>query len=463
LKRQFSISIRLTALFGTVFLVGWLFFGGAMWLTLKRTLHTEREQTLIRRMDRLQTLLLRDEGMASKDRYEDFRDFASATGNGLSEVFGADGQRVWPSPSGAAAAFRWPDAKQLTKEQFVEAQVSSQPYLIIQRPYVDSGKQLVLMAAAPEAGNLLLLSNFLHGMVTIAPVLLAISMVGGYWTSRRALLPVDRIATAARSISIRNLSERVPMPGSRDELQRLAETFNEMLARLDMAVRRLKQFTADASHELRGPISLTRTIAEVALRQPGHMDDTSRTALEGIVEESAKATILLEHMLELARADSGSVNMALEPVDLNEVAAESYRMATRMAEEKQIKLHLSPQSEVPQMVLGNASSLRRLAWILLDNALKYTQTGGSIRVSVGTQPERPSFSVQDDGMGIAEEDLPHIFDRFYRADPSRASVEGNGLGLAIAKWIVDIHRAHVVVTSRLGEGSSFTVEFSEYP
>jgi signal transduction histidine kinase len=283
-------------------------------------------------------------------------------------------------------------------------------------------------------------------------------MAGGYWTSRRALRPVDRITAAARSIGIRNLSERLPVAQSRDELQRLAETSNDMLERLEIAVRKLKQFTADASHELRGPLSLTRTIAEVALRNPA-ADPQSRAFFQEIVEESAKTTELLEAMLELARADTEPIDYALEQVDLGIILEEVCAMARTIAQERGIVVKLLPNYGSAPTLMGNAASLRRLLWILLDNAIKYTPTSGHVDVSIHTRLGSTVVEVVDNGIGIAGNDLPRIFDRFYRADPSRSQVEGNGLGLSIAKWIADLHRAQIHVSSQEGQGSSFSVVF----
>jgi signal transduction histidine kinase len=231
-----------------------------------------------------------------------------------------------------------------------------------------------------------------------------------------------------------------------------------MLQRLDSAVSQIKRFTADASHELRGPLSFTRTVAEVALRNP-NTDLDSRKAFEDIVEESAKAADLLEGMLTLARADSNSVDTVLEPVDLGAVVREACSLARPLAEGRNLTLSVSTASTSMVKVLGDFSSLRRLLWILLDNAIKYTPAPGQVDVALGTVSGRATLTVRDSGIGIAQSDLPHIFDRFYRADPSRSQVEGNGLGLAIAKWIADLHRADLLVDSAREEGSAFRVVF----
>ncbi|GGG97590.1 sensor histidine kinase [Silvibacterium dinghuense] len=458
MRRVISISTRLTVWFGVIFLAGWVLFGAAMWLNLQRNLSAERHLTLSRRIDRLQEMMRRNERAPAASRAGDFRDFATATGGGRAEVFRADGSVLWPSPS--STDFSWPPVGNVSSESFFSIHAEGQPYLVIERSFRDEAwGPLVLVAAAPQAANLELLAEFRHGMFTLAPVLLLISMAGGYWMSRRALGPVDRITVAVRSIGIRNLSERLPVSRSGDELERLAETCNDMLARLEVAVLKLKQFTADASHELRGPLSLTRTIAEVALRQPD-VDASSREALNAIIEESANAAVLLEQMLELARADSEPTSLILEPVDLAEIVADGCAMATTLGARKNIEVSLALGTSPALMVLGHASSLRRLLWILLDNALKYTPSFGHVRVSLENSAGHALLRVEDSGIGIAPGDVPRIFDRFYRADPSRAQVEGSGLGLSIAKWIADTHHAEIQVSSHEGQGSRFTVVFT---
>jgi len=447
-----SISLRLTFWFGCIFFAGWVLFGAAMWFNLKHTLTKDRYTTLSRRIDRLQSLLVATQKEPASDRVQDFRDFAHATGNGLSEVFRADGSRLYPSPSAAAAAFPWPVFSSNPGEQFAHVQADGGPYWVLVRPFTLGSEQLYLYAAAPEAGNLVVLEQFWKGLLASAPLLLLISSVGGYWLSRRALKPVDRITATARAISIRNLSERVPETQTGDELQRLVETCNAMLARLESAVNQIKQFTADASHELRGPLSFVRTVAEVALRNP-QADVLSRESFEEIVAETAKASALLEEMLTLARADAGGTDAVLEPQNLADVIQAACEIARPIATERSLRLSVLLADEKPVLVLGDFSALRRLLWILLDNALKFTQPDGEIEVAMQASGGQATVMVRDSGTGISEEDLPHIFDRFYRADPSRSDVEGSGLGLAIAKWIADLHHADLSVASQVQKGT----------
>jgi len=287
---------------------------------------------------------------------------------------------------------------------------------------------------------------------------LALAALGGYLLSRKALQPVDRITAATRSIGLGNLSERLPVPGTRDELQRLSETCNEMLGRLEAAVNEIKRFTADASHELRTPMSVIRTVAELALRNPA-ADTESRRAFAEIVEEAARTGRLLEEMLILARADDGSAQLSFEQVDLGQVIRVVSRKAELVAEARGHKLSVAAESDGPALIWGDYSTLQRLLWILLDNAVKYMNSPGNIAISLSRSAGKFTVAISDTGAGIPPGDLPHIFERFYRADRSRGHVEGSGLGLAIAKWIVGTHHAEITVASEEGKGAVFAVVF----
>lgn len=461
MTRRWSISLRLTAWFGGIFFLGWLLFGTAMWWNLKSTLVGERYRTLARREHRLEKLLnaTRDEPQAV--RAQKFTEFARATGHGLSEVLTAEtGANRFPLTV-AAQQFPWPKISGFGSESFQQVDWSGDAYWVLGRPFSVSHEHLYLLAAAPEAGNELVLGRFLTVLLASIPVLLLVSSAGGYFLSRRALLPVDRITASARSISITNLSQRLPVVQTGDELQRLAETCNDMLARLETAVGRIRQFTADASHDLRGPVSFIRTVAEVALRNP-HVAPVGREALSDIVDEAEKISALLENLLTLARADADRADVALVPLDLRSVVEEACEIARPLAAARQHILSVAPDMPAAVSVRGDAASLRRLFWILLDNAVKYTPSPGHIDVSLSSSAREVIVAVRDNGIGISAEDLPRIFDRFYRSDPSRSQVEGSGLGLSIAKWLAESQNGRLSVVSQLNAGSTFELVLPAY-
>jgi heavy metal sensor kinase len=452
-----SISLRLTIWFSSVFFAGLALFGAVMWLGLKDTLTSARSRTLERRADRLRDLLRDTEADTPDQRARKFQAFADATGGGLIEVFRTNGTRALPSPTAAAQAFPWPRIASTDGDKFSEVAFHGQPYLVLAHPFPGS-HALVACVAGPLENNRAVLSAFSAGLLWALPALLVISALGGYALSRKALQPVDQITAATRSISVSNLSGRLPVPKTGDELQRLSETCNAMLARLESAVKEIKRFTDDASHELRNPVSYVRTTAELALRNR-QIDAASRRAFEEIVAECGKANRLLKDMLTLARADAGNARLAFEPVDLVELVRAVCQKARLFAQEHGHTLSACFEEDCHATVWGDYSSLHRLLWILVDNAAKYTRAPGTIKVTVAAGRETVTVAVEDNGMGISAADLPHIFGRFYRADPSRSQVEGSGLGLSIATWIANVHQASLSADSKENAGSVFRIEF----
>jgi signal transduction histidine kinase len=257
------------------------------------------------------------------------------------------------------------------------------------------------------------------------PVLLLVASAGGYWLSRKAVAPVGEIARAAQSISEYELPKRLPILQTGDELQTLSETLNEMFDRLERAFKRVTQFTADASHELRTQVALMRTRTEIALRTQRSEADYRETIVR-IHQELERTSTLIENLMTLARADSGSEALPVASTNLNEVLLEISEPARLLAEGKSIRYE-QQFAETPIQISGNAPSLRRLFLILIDNAVKYTPCEGRISVVLDISDGVAVTEIRDTGVGISPTDLPHIFERFYRADASR-SRESGGAG-----------------------------------
>ncbi len=235
-------------------------------------------------------------------------------------------------------------------------------------------------------------------------------------------------------------------------------------APIEGSIEQMRRFMADAAHELRTPLTIVRSRAEVALQRPRSSDEYAE-ALRGIERESIRLGRIVEDLLTLARADAGQRPIARERVFLDDVALDAAEAARVIAERKSVRLEVLDFEEAP--VVGDASLLRQLGLILLDNAIKFTPPGGSVRVSVRTTPNgAPALVVSDTGVGIGADELPRIFERFYRGDPSRTRAdtsggptEGAGLGLSIAQWIAEEHRAVILVASTPGSGTEVTVQF----
>jgi heavy metal sensor kinase len=289
-----------------------------------------------------------------------------------------------------------------------------------------------------------------------APALLMLATLGGYWMSRRAIAPVALITNDARSIGVHNMSDRLAVPRSKDELQQLSETLNDMLGRIEKSVKQMRQFTADASHELRAPLTVIRTAAEFSLRRERTREDLLE-AMQTILHASERTTSLIDKLLTLARADSHQDEPALAPFDLGSLLREVSRDANILAASKQISVTARIPSQ-PVYIIGDQEALRQLCQILVENAIKYTVAGGSVSAEVSRTQEQATILVRDTGIGIAPADLPRIFDRFWRADKVRSRETGGvGLGLAIASSIVERHQGTIEVESELGRGSLFRV------
>ena len=415
-----------------------------------------RDRTLAHRALRLLDLVNVSADVSDEQTNARFAEFAEATPEGnLIHLLDMKGTRLLPKHP-APADFPWPSRTTGRGPHYEEVVYQGRYFRVYAKPIHHGAQAYCILVAGQLEDNRAFLARFSNGLLASIPAMMLFSALGGYWVSRRALRPLDRLTTAVRSISIGNLSGRLPVANTRDELQRLAVTCNGMLSRLEDSVSRIQRFTADASHELRSPISFMRTVAEVALRNP-QTDEESRELFEAILTESARASSLLEEMLLLARADSRETDLRFEPVDLADVLDDVQERVRTLAEAK--NQHFTIRRAVNARVNGDRSSLRRLVWTLMDNAVKYTPPGGRIELSLETRGPEAHLTVRDTGIGIPEEMLSRIFERFFRADPSRAQMEGSGLGLAIAKWIADMHHAVIAVESAEGRGATFRVVF----
>jgi two-component system OmpR family sensor kinase len=300
--------------------------------------------------------------------------------------------------------------------------------------------------------------NAVIELLTIGALGLLLSFFLGYWLARRAFLPVQKMTSIARRIEASDLHKRVPVPQSKDELHTLALTFNEMIARLEQDFLRQRRFVADASHELRTPVAAIRSMTDVVLNQQnGASPEEYRATVQDINAEVERLGHLINDLLTLARNDEGQAPLEREAIRLDQLALDVAATTEALASEKGITVEV--QAEQPATVIGDEVRLIQVMMNLIDNAIAYTNAGGTVRLCVEVKGNFAHLIVSDTGVGIAQEHLAHIFERFYRADAARSrAAGGTGLGLAIVEWIVRAHNGTISVESQVGVGTTFTVQ-----
>lgn len=438
-----SIRFRLTAWYAVVLAAALALFGGLIWLSLRQRMVGEVDEELQRGASRFEAYL-RSESLEYSGRHllGELAEFCQALPSSVRlELLGSKGFEFHYPLTG-------PPVRGMMRTTERSFRIGEEDF------------RLSLGTSSHEIDHTLELLGIL--LLTLIPAVILVACVGGAWLSRRALRPVDEITLAARTIGIENLSQRLPVPETGDEIQRLTEVWNTMLGRLESAVKTLSQFAADASHELRTPLAVIRTSAELSLRR-AREPEAYRDSLSEVAEEAERMTQLVEDLLFLARSDSRNSGMAMAPFDLRDAVRDAVAEVRDLAAAKEVDLRLSvPAEEVPSH--GNRAATRRLYLVLLDNALKYSHPGGTVNVALTGSAHEITVTVEDFGIGISQEDLPHIFQRFYRADKARTNTSdghgGHGLGLSLAETLAQVHGARIAVKSVEGEGSVFSVIYA---
>jgi heavy metal sensor kinase len=454
-----TIGARLTLWYMGIMSAAMVVFGAGIWIALDHSLYHAIDESLRDRVEGIRQFI-ETEGvsLAIEEMREEFREHSVlGPGGDLFQVMDQDGHWLYRSDPLYDEHVPLYSTGALEAEPRLEnVVVQGAPLRFLSQNIAVQGRRYAVQVAAPlrelERG----LRELFWVAIPALPLVLLAASAGGYWLSRRALRPVDAITETARSLSARDLSRRLEVPRTEDELTRLSRTLNDLIARLESAFRQIARFTADASHELRTPLAVMRTTAEVALRSPAGVAE-QRDALERIVAEIEHASQLVDNLLLIAKADSGEATLKRAAVDLAATVRDACSPVTVLARAKGVAIGVTLPEE-KAIVDGDADALRRLFLLLLDNAVKYTPAGGRIDVSVDVAGKMAIATVKDTGIGISQSDLRLIFDRFYRVDQARSREQGGtGLGLAIARWIVEAHGGTIAVESRLGEGSVFTV------
>lgn len=345
---------------------------------------------------------------------------------------------------------------------FYTAAVGDEQVRIYVQPLVVGGRLIAFVQVGRSYGDAYaVLSRLRLGLFGVGAVSLLMAGLIAWVIAARALRPIAAITRTARAIALsRGFSRRLEETRSHDELGQLSVTFNEMLASLEEAYATQQRFIADASHELRTPLTTMRANLELLDRHGDALPSEERKGLvKAASDEADRMGRLVASLLSLARADAGQ-KLEMRPVELDRLLLDAYGPARLLA--KEVKLIIKEIDEVT--VSADPDYLKQVVLILVDNAIKYTLPGGEVGLSLRKDSGAAILEVADTGIGIAAEDLPHIFDRFYRADKARVrGTAGTGLGLAIAKWITEQHGGELSVTSSPGAGTTFRVRLPLAP
>ncbi len=451
-----SITFRLTVWY-VVVLVGLLMVFAIMaYLLLSRNLYQGLDHDLRTHAAHLRESLQVNGGTIDFS-HGDENDFERQPGE-LAMVYGADGTLL--ETFGSAVDVR--DVDSLVEQALAGAiftvsghTVAGQEVRLYFAP-VAEGSDVVgaVVVGRSPAGVEDVLRTFLAVLGVTGLVTVTLAAIGGLFLASRALQPVDRMTQLAQTIGQGDLDKRIKVE-SDDELGRLASTLNQMLERLEAALARERRFTADASHELRTPLAVVEAESTLALRQERTKDDY-RESLELISQETAYMSTMIDRLLFLARADRGKEELNFEEVRLAEILDRLTSDMEVLCQEKGLQMRVGPLQNL--VVRGDRTRLRQLFQNILENAMRYTASGGSISVSVARRDNYAVTLISDTGIGIPAEHLPHIFDRFHRVDEARSRADGGqGLGLSISKHIAELHGGRIEVESREGEGSTFSV------
>jgi heavy metal sensor kinase len=459
-----SLSFRLVAWYAGLLMLVFLLLGAVMFAVVASDLQSSMRNDQMRRAQQISDTLLK--GMSRSDEsalatsVEDL--YAPETNDRFIRITRGDGTVLFESQASRRARFasEVPPLRQLpASPSWREVRLPEGGSLVIGTVIHRSanGTRYAVEVGARTAPIDAALGRLLAALATGLPLAVAIAVIGGFLLVRRSLVPMVRIARKAEDITQHNLSERLPVERTGDELERLSLSLNRMISRLEEAVQGSKRLVADASHELRTPLTVMRGELESMAADPQTSRGT-REMIASLLEEVERLAAVVDGLLALSRLDTGEASAAWVKFDLAELVATTADQMSLLAEDKSI----SVACEAPQRVIveGNRARLKQVVVNLLDNAIKYTQKGGTVRLKVASQNGRPVLEVSDTGIGIPPEAVPHVFERFYRVERSRSREQGGaGLGLSIVKSICAAHGAAVEVESTPDQGSRFRIRF----
>lgn len=455
-----SIRMRLTLWYGGVLAIVLVVFGAVIFFTMRHQMLSRIDHGLHEEMADVMSEVERAKNRAGMLDWLDRR-FGQHQGFDF-QITTTDGDRVFANERLGDEQMPIPSSLVIERDVFASHQRTEEPRWRIVTRKVDGpeGALIVQVARSLEFYDHEM-SELLLVLLLTGPLTLLVALGGGYFLARRALAPVDRMTESANRIEAKRLDQRIQIANANDELGRLAETLNGMLDRLEKAFREMQRFTADASHELRTPIAVIRTEAEVALNQPVS-DEEKQNLLSNILEECERLTSITEQLLTLSREDAGITQCRRERVDVVGLATDVVETMRPLADAKNLDLAVATNGAA--VVAGDVDRLRQVLYNLLHNAIKYTPQEGHVALAVTHSGGKVELAIRDTGVGISSEHVPHIFERFYRVDKARTRAEGGtGLGLSIVESIVVAHGGRIEIESQLNEGTTITISLPSHP
>jgi heavy metal sensor kinase len=464
-----SIRFRLVAWYAGLLVIVFVILGGMMYGGLKLYLEQSLRTAQIRRAQQIaDTLLAKISETGEAHVVNEINSwFAPETNDRFIRITDGSGQPLYVSTSPRDCSFdasRVPPHHEKTdKISWREQELAgSAPLLIASVPYrTAQGRQFLVEVGASLQPVKDVLRRLVFFLVVGLAAMIVVATGGGYFLIRRALAPVDQISSSAEHITLHNLKERLPIAQTGDELERLSVSLNHMIARLDDAFQQNRRFTADASHEMRTPLTIMRGELESIVEGEGSPADV-RAAAASILEEVQRLARIVEGLFAISRLDAGEAQAQWHQFDLASLATGTAEQMCLLAEDKGIPITSNAPKKV--IVNGDRARMKQVVVNLLDNAIKYTPDGGAIRLSVVACDDKAVLEVEDSGIGIPAEAQPHIFERFFRVDAARSrDMGGAGLGLSIVKSICTAHGGRVNFQSTEGKGSRFKVELPLSP
>ena len=459
-----SLKFQLIGWYAVVLIAGFGLLGAVTYVALQGSLAASLKENQLRRARQI-AQLLRDESLKRNEARvgeEVQARYAPELNERFVRITRADGVMLYLSAAPKSQSF---DPATLPPPQWSEAPESARVaplvggrkmLLAAHMLQLPGGTRFLIETGAPMDEVQADLRNWLKFLFAMLPVVAALALGGGYVLVKRALLPVDQIAASAQRISSRNLSERLPVAKTGDELERLSIALNHMIERLDAAFQHSHRFVADASHELRTPLTVLQGELESLVQEP-EMTPEWRDRLGSVLEEVGRLANIVEGLLAISRLDTGEAATERVPFDLAELAAATADQMALLAEDK--KIQVSCTASLGVWVEGDRARLKQVVVNLLDNAIKYTPHNGAVSLTVKAENSKAVLEIEDNGIGIPPDALPRVFDRFFRVDDARSREQGGaGLGLSIVKSICAAHQGQVEAFSRPGQGSRFRVE-----